>query len=103
MKEFNETEAVAAMRAALNPESAARISDDELEGVIDIIWDWYDENGLLEIDAEADDDDVNVEELVAYVRKVLAKDKECPITPADVEPIVAAELLYEQSLDDDLD
>lgn len=100
MNEFDEKEAVKAMRAALSPETAAACDDDELVNVIDIIWDWYDDQGLLEIDAEADDEDVNVDALVKHVRKLLAKDKLSPIRPEDIEPIVAAELRYEQSLDE---
>lgn len=99
MKEFDENEAVKAMREALSPEASERCSDDELLNVIDIIWDWYDENGLLDIDTEADDEDVNVDALTAHVRKMLSKDKLSPIRPDDVEPLVAAELRYEQSLD----
>lgn len=99
MKEFDENEAVKAMRETLSPEASERCSDDELLNVIDIIWDWYDENGLLDIDTEADDEDVNVDALTAHVRKMLSKDKLSPIRPDDVEPLVAAELRYEQSLD----
>ncbi|MCM1051730.1 MAG: hypothetical protein NC349_07185 [Paenibacillus sp.] len=86
------------MREALSPEASQRCSDDELLNIIDIIWDWYDDQGLLDIDAEADDDDVNVEALNSHVRKMLAKDKMSPIRPDEVEPIVATELQYEQSL-----
>lgn len=99
MKEFDEKEAIKAMRQALSAEASERCSDDELLNVIDIIWDWYEESGLLDIDSEADDDDVNVDALNAHVRKMLAKDKLSPIHPDEVEPLVAAELRYEQSLD----
>ncbi len=100
MKEFNEKEAVKAMREVLSPEASQRCSDDELLNIIDIIWDWYEDNGLLDIDAEADDDEVNVEALSAHVRRMLAKDRLSPVHPDEVEPLVAAELRYEQSLID---
>lgn len=102
MKEFSEKEAISAMRKALSPEASQRCSNDELLNIIDIIWDWYDDNGLLDIDAEADDDEVNVEALTAHVRRMLAKDRLSPVLPDEVEPLVAAELNYEQSLIDDL-
>ena len=98
MKEFDEKEAIKAMRQVLSPEASERCGDDELLNIIDIIWDWYEDNGLLDIDAEADDDDVNVETLAAHVRRLLAKDKLSPVLPDEVEPLVAAELRYEQSL-----
>lgn len=99
MAEYDEKAAIKAMRAALPGDIAATYPDDELLNLIDIIWDWYDESGLLEIDAEADDESVNVGELTKHVRKVLAKDKLSPIRLEDVEPLVSAELAYEQTLD----
>ncbi len=102
MKEFQEKDAIKAMRSALSPEASARIDDDELLNIIDIIWDWYDDQGLLEIDAEADSEDVNTDALVSHVRKMIAKDKLSPVTPAEVEPLVAAQLRYEQSLEDEI-
>ena len=99
MKEFDEKEAIKAMRTAISEEKSRLYDDDELLNIIDIIWDWYDDNGLLDIDAEADDEDVNVGELTAHVRRMLSKDKLSPIRAEDIEPLVAAELAYEQSLD----
>ena len=99
MNEFDENKAIAEMRKALSDEASARISDDELLNIIDIIWDWYDDNGLFDIDAEADDDVVNTDALCKHVAKMLAKDKMSPVLPTEVEPLVAAELAYEQSID----
>lgn len=100
MNEFNETDAVASMRKALSEESSLLYNDDELLNVIDIIWDWYEDEGLLDIDSEADDEDINTEVLIKHVGKMLAKDSDSPIKSADVEPLVMAELRYEQSLEE---
>lgn len=100
MKEFNEKDAIKAMRVAISDENSALYDDDELLNVIDIIWDWYDDQGLLDIDAEADDEDVNTDALIKHVGKMLAKDSDSPIKREDIEPLVSAELRYEQSLDD---
>lgn len=99
MKEFDEKDAIKAMRAAISDENSALYNDDELLNVIDIIWDWYDDQGLLDIDAEADDEDVNTDALIKHVGKMLSKDSDSPIKREDIEPLVSAELRYEQSLD----
>lgn len=99
MKEFDEKQAIKVMREALSPESSKLYVDDEILNVIDMIWDWYEDNGLLDIDTEADDEDVNTDALLKHVRKMLSKDADSPIKPDDVEPLVMAELRYEQSLD----
>lgn len=100
MKEFDEKEAIKTMRAVLSAENSALYDDDELLNVIDIIRDWYDDQGLLDIDAEADDEDVNTDALIKHVGKMLAKDSDSPVKREDVEPLVMAELRYEQSLDE---
>lgn len=98
--EFDEKQVIREMRNAISEESSRLYDDDELLNVVDIIWDWYDEQGLLEIDSEADDEEVNVDALIKYVRRMLLKDKASPVQQSDVEPLVMAELRYEQSLDE---
>ncbi len=98
--EFDEKQVIREMRDAISEESSELYDDDELLNVVDIIWDWYDEQGLLEIDSEADDEEVNVDALIKYVRRMLLKDKASPVQQSDVEPLVMAELRYEQSLDE---
>lgn len=100
MKEFDEKEAIKTMRSVLSEESSRLYDDDELLNVIDIIWDWYDDQRLLDIDSEADDEEVNTEALIKHVGKMIAKDTDSPIKREDIEPLVTAELHYEQSLDE---
>lgn len=97
MNEFDEKQAIAAMNASIAG-SGKQYDEDELLNIIDMIWDWYEDNGLLEIDTEADDEDVNVDALVKYVKKMLARDRDAQVDQADVETLVMAELNYEQSL-----
>lgn len=100
MKEFEEKDAIKAMRSILSEENSKLYDDDELLNIIDIIWDWYEDQGLLDIDAEADDEDVNTDALIKHVGKMLSKDDDSPIKREDVEALVMAELRYEQSLDE---
>lgn len=100
MKEFEEKDAIKAMRSILSEESSKLYDDDELLNIIDIIWDWYEDQGLLDIDAEADDEDVNTDALIKHVGKMLSKDSDSPVKREDVEALVMAELRYEQSLDE---
>lgn len=97
MNEFDEKQAIAAMNASIAG-SGRQYDEDELLNIIDMIWDWYEDNGLLEIDTEADDEDINVDALVKYVKKMLARDSDAQVDQSDVETLVMAELNYEQSL-----
>ncbi|MDE6497296.1 MAG: hypothetical protein K2L21_01410 [Muribaculaceae bacterium] len=92
--EYNEEEAIKYMRSHVP--SAEAYDDDQLLNLIDIIFDWYEESGDLEIDA--DDDDEDIAAIAAHASKLLAKDPGNVIRPEHVAPLIAAEVEYEMSL-----
>lgn len=47
---FDEDNAIAFIRAQIGNEISSLYDDDEILNVIDIIWDFYESNGMLEID-----------------------------------------------------
>lgn len=98
---FDEDEAVKFIREMLPAAVNERYDNDEILYVIDTIWDYYEKNGYLDLNASVtDDEDVDVAKLTAYVKKEIANDKELLMDPADVDLVVKAELAYEQSLED---
>lgn len=106
MKEFDENEALKVMRIAIADENANTYDDDELLNLVDIIWDYYEQNGLLEIDADFDKDDCEDEEtmiadIVEYATRMLRKDKNAKLRPEHIESLVKAEIAYEDSIIED--
>lgn len=96
--EFDESDAIKYMRGAVSGASA--YDDNELLNLIDMIYDFYEANGLLDIDADTDDDDdVDIADILTYVRRMLAKDKGAKLSADDAEPLVRAYIDYENSLD----
>lgn len=100
--EYNEKKAIGFILSRLPQERAHTYSDDEILNVIDIIWDYYEESGLLDpATALNDDDDAEekeMQQLTAHVKKMLAKDKGTTILAEDVDAIIAAEIEYENSI-----
>lgn len=96
MKEYSEDEAIRVMRAAI--EGGDAYDDDQLLNLIDIIYDYYDENGELEVDCDDKDDSDEVKALAEHACRLLAKDKGNLIRPEHVAPLIAAEIDYEMSL-----
>ncbi len=95
MKEYNENEAVALMAAVL-PEDMR--DNDSICEVLDLIYDYYDENGDLDIDIE-DDDDEDIEDMVEFIVKYFKKNAPAVnFTPAQIAAMVKAEIEYEESL-----
>ncbi len=97
---YDENKAVEHINNTLKGKGLSTYPEDEILNVIDMIWDYYEENGLLEIDDdfEADDDEDISGELCDYIRRMLKKDPHAVIKVEDVPVIVDAELEYEDSV-----
>ncbi len=92
--EFDELKAVEAMNQALVEAGRKPYDTDEVLNVVDMIWDFYEENGLLDDD---DPDDIE-QEVVDYVKRMLRKDKDAVVSPDDAPLLVHAEMAYEDSI-----
>ncbi|MDE5810870.1 MAG: hypothetical protein K2H61_01015 [Muribaculaceae bacterium] len=93
---YDENEAVNAINKALKEKGREPYSSDELLNVIDMIWDYYEENGMLEVDDDDDDMEEDIAaDLADYIRRMLKKDKQSKVDSNDVDTIVEAELDYE--------
>lgn len=99
--EFDENEAIKYIREHVAPEIAAGITDDdELLNLIDLIFDYFEANGLLEIDSDPEnEDELDVDDLNAYVVRMLKKDKGANLNIEDVPALTEAYLDYEDSLE----
>lgn len=105
MKEFDENEAIEFMRNSLPEEAQSIYDEDQLLNLIDIIWDFYEQNGMLDIDLDndgnSDEDEDVLSELVDYAQRMIKKDRNATIAPEHIPALVEAELRYEDSILDD--
>ena len=107
MEIFDEDKAVTFIKAELenNSDITKKYSGDDILEIIDIIWDYYEENGLLDLDmtddSEEGDNNADRKLLTTHVVKMIKKDKGSSINPDDIPFIVDAELKYEDSLDNE--
>lgn len=98
---FDEEKAIAFIRNYVGDEISSRYTDDEILYISDIIWDYYERNGMLSLNADVTDEEMlDVDKLVAYVKKELRNDDEIEMDDDDIPVIVKAELAYEESLED---
>lgn len=93
--EFDESKAIEFINNRLGDK---KYPADELLNVIDMMYDYYEQNGMLDPDND-DEDSENIEnELTEYVIKMLRRDKLAKINIDDAPVIVKAELDYENSI-----
>lgn len=97
--EFDELKAVEVINNRLTEAGRQPYETDEVLNVIDMIWDFYEENGLLDIESDPDDDPDDIEqEVVDYVKRMLKKDKKACVDEIDVELMVKSEMEYEDTI-----
>lgn len=95
---YDETQAIKHINKSLTDAFGVTYPSDELLNVIDIIWDYYDDNDLLDLDID-NEAELDVDSLRAKVRAMLAKDRQSPINPEHIDTIIDAELEYEDQVD----
>lgn len=100
MNIYDEQEAVTFIKSHISDGLARRCDDDTILEIIDIIFDYYEDLDLLELDVDDDDSDDDIDAIIAYTVKIVGKDKHLSLSPDDVARIVKAEIDYELSLDD---
>lgn len=97
---FDEEKAVSFIRKAIGDKISDKYTDDDLLFIIDTIWDYYENKGFLSLDMDDTEEEIlDSDDLINYVKKEIVNDEELTIDPADVNAIVKAELEYEESLE----
>ena len=91
--EYDEDESVKFIRKSLPEEMQKEFSDDEINYIVDLVYEFYEEKGFLD---EDDDKDIEIDEdeLLDYVIKNARKDKIREFSDEQIEGIVAGELAY---------
>ncbi len=98
MELYDEDNAIRFIRENVSPQIASAYDNDEFVNIIDMIMDWYDRNGMLDLNIEDEDDEVDIDELVGYVTRLLKKDRDAKMRPEHVKEVVEAEIAYEESI-----
>lgn len=95
---FDEDQAIDYIRKGF---PAADLNEDDILFVIDCIWDFYDENGMLEITDTGEDAETDIESLLTYVKKAVRKDGQISLDYETLRQIIIKELEYEKSVEED--
>ena len=95
---YDDTEAVKFINNFLPDNIKKKFNDDDINYIIDLIYDFYDSKGLME---EGDDDkdiEINEDELIAFVVKSALSDGVGKYDADDISFIVQGELEYCDSI-----
>lgn len=96
MKDYDETEAIAAMLAVLRPN---RRDEDAVYEILDLIYDYYEDNGDLDITLDDDEAETDIEAMVAAIAKQLRRRPASTNFDNDeIKAMIEAETAYQESL-----
>ena len=93
---YDEDEAVKFILNFIPSESKDRIDNDKIEYVLDVVYDFYDENGLIYEDS-TEEASIDEEEMFKYILKCSKKDK-IKLSEEDIQLVLDGEYEYGKSL-----
>lgn len=93
---YDEDDAVKFILKLIPAELKEKINEDAINYVLDVVYDYYDENGLLDEDA-VDETSIDEEEMLKFVVKAAKKDK-IDLNEDDIQLVLDGEYEYGKSL-----
>ena len=93
---YDEDEAVKFILNFLPADAKKRINDEKIEYVLDVVYEYYDENGLIDEDS-TEEASIDEEEMFNFILKCSKKDK-MELTEDDIQYILDGEYEYGKSL-----
>lgn len=93
---YDEDDAVKFILNFLPEDAKKSIDDSKIEYVLDVVYEFYDENGLIEEDS-TEEASIDEEEMFKYILKVSKKDK-MKLTEEEVQLILEGEFEYGKSI-----
>lgn len=96
---YDEKEVLAYIRKALPEDKEDLYTDSQIMEIIDIIYEWYDRKGYLDLDLSTiDEEEADISELTEYVKSRLKSADLLMMDTNDIDIIVKAEVDYEESI-----
>lgn len=98
--QYDEDDAVKYIQNYLPQEIKGKYTNDEINYIIDIVYEFYDEKGFMDENTTDENLMVNIDEdeIIAYVLKNTKKDKINDFQSEDIAFIIQGELAYCESI-----
>ena len=95
--EFDDNEAIRFIHNTLTDEQKQRIDDDTIQYVLDLICEYYDQNGLIEEDT-VDEAEIAEDDIFNFVSSLAAKEQVVTLSDEDIRDILDGEYGYGVSI-----
>ncbi len=92
--EYDEDDSLRFIQNHLPEELQGEFSDDEINYIVDLIYEFYEEKGFLDENNDDTEIEIDEDELLEFVNKNARRDAIRDYTEEQIEAIVAGELAY---------
>ena len=95
--EFDDTEAISFIMNTLTEEQRKRIDEEAVQYILDLICEYYDQNGLIEEDT-VDEAEIAEDDIFNFVSSLAAKEQVVALSDEDIHNILDGEYGYGVSI-----
>ncbi len=95
---YDETESVKFIQNYLPQELKDKFSDDDINYIVDLIYEFYDSKGYMDMDDDDTDIEIDEDELTEFVVRNALKDKVGKFEAEEIAFVVQGELAYCDSI-----
>ena len=95
--EFDDTEAISFIMNTLTEEQRKRIDEEAVQYILDLICEYYDQNGLIEEDT-VDEAEIAEDDIFNFVLSLAAKEQVVALSDEDIRDILDGEYGYGVSI-----
>jgi hypothetical protein len=97
LPEFDDDAAIAFILNYIPQELKAKVTEDDIAYILDVIYDYYESHGLIEEDS-TEEASIDEGDMLKFVLKAARKDKVVKLTEEEIQFILDGEFQYGKSL-----
>lgn len=94
---FDEDEAVKFIMNFIPKHLKSKITEDDVDYVLDIMYDYYEKEGFIDEDS-AEEANIDEEGMFIYIMKCIKKESACDLSEEEVQLILEGEFEYGKSI-----
>ncbi len=97
LPEFDDDEAIAFILKFIPQELKEKVTEDDIAYILDIIYDFYESNGLIDEDS-TEEASIDEEDMLNFAMKAIKKDKVVNLSEDEVQILLNGEFEYGKSI-----
>ena len=96
--EFDDSQAIEFIKNHLPDEQKAQIDENIIQYVLDLVCEYYEENGLMDEDDEVEESEIAEDDMFNYISALVKKEKIFEMSDEQLQLILDGEFAYGKSI-----